>query len=162
MMNDSIGHNNGLLAKFSMSYSLHGDLIKKYIILLYFINMIACAADPVVAPMEELPTGANQQQSLAYAQAVGALFLNNGMSTGCSVAFINDRYAVTAARCIEQNPIDYKILIESPADPSSPGFTLNSAKYFAFKSGFKAGFSPDFICSTLILAFFIKFRSTFF
>lgn len=126
MMNDSKGLNTGLSVKVATCCSLHSAFTRKYIVILYFINMLACAADPVVAP-EEIPTGANQQQSLAYAQAVGALFLSNGMPTGCSVAFINDRYAVTAARCMEQNPFDYKILIESPADPSSPGFTLNSA-----------------------------------
>ena len=74
MMNDSKGLNNGLSVKVATYCSLHSAFIRKYIVILCFINMLACAADPVVAPMEEIPTGANQQQSLAYAQAVGALF----------------------------------------------------------------------------------------
>ena len=100
--------------------------LKKLLILAYFMMTWACAADTTVQPSMDVPIGVNEQQSIAYGEAVGALFLNNGTATGCSVAFINDRYAVTAARCIEQNPFDYKILIESPANPSSPGFTLDS------------------------------------
>ena len=126
MINNSIVNSNKLLRKVSMWRLLQSKLIKRYCSILYVIGLIACAADPVVTPMEEIPIGANQQQNLAYSKAVGALFLNNGMPTGCSVAFINERYAITAARCIEQNPFDYKIIIESPAEPSAPGFALDS------------------------------------
>ena len=92
------------------------------LILLFF----GCAADDRYLPMQEQAVGANERL-IPNASAVGALVNANGSSTGCSVAFLNDRFAITAARCITQaNPASYMVVTESPIEPSSPKIMLAS------------------------------------
>lgn len=84
----------------------------------------SCAKDEAIAPMVPTPVGANQQV-IPNQTAVGALINASGQPTGCSVAFIGERFALTAARCIgEANPSLYSVSIDSPIGPSSPRLGL--------------------------------------
>ena len=86
--------------------------------------LLSCASKDSTAPIQEAPVGVNER-IIPNASAVGALLNADGSSTGCSVSFLNDRYAITAARCIGQaNPSNYQVVIESPIYPSTPSIQL--------------------------------------
>ena len=86
--------------------------------------VLSCAKDEALAPMVDAPIGANQQ-TLPNAAAVGALINSAGQVTGCSVAFIGERFAITAARCISQaNPALYSVSLSSPFSPTAPRLGL--------------------------------------
>lgn len=92
-------------------------LYSKRMWMLFMMGLIlvafnGCANDETVSPPQEMLMGANQRV-LPNSSAVGALVTASGTNTGCSVAFLNETYAITAARCIEDpNPSSYQVVLD--------------------------------------------------
>ena len=91
-------------------------------ILTLMLSLFACA-QPETPAVDgggfEGNTGTLEAQT-----RVGALFTPQGY-TQCSVAFISDRFALTAARCVYNSPGPYLIVTDNPASTMSTGLPVS-------------------------------------